>query len=144
MIRTEINPATTELAERLVAFEKGAPILAAEDGLATCRVCEKLRRPLTQLVGTAGVSSLLQRALTLAKREAPALHGVQVLAEGRLAGLEEEAAGASCVLIAHLIQLLMTFIGEGLTFRLLHDIWPEMKGLNESTGKGGYEQQSQN
>ena len=144
MIRTEINPATAELAERLVALEKEAPILTEEGRLATCRVCEKLRRPLSHLVGTTGVSVLLQRALALAKRESPALQGVQVLTDGRLRGLEGEAAGAISVLIAHLIQLLTTFIGEELTFKLLHDVWPEMNALDVQRGKGGYEEQSSN
>ena len=135
MTRTEVNPATRELAEWLVVVEQSAPTIAEEDRLATCRVCEKLRRPLSHLVGTAGVSSLLQRALNLAKRESSVFSAVQVMNDGTLRGLEGEAAAASSVLVAHLIQLLVIFIGEDLTFRLLHDVWPEMKDLNASNGK---------
>ena len=144
MILTEVNPVIRELAERLVAFEQGAATILEADLLATCRVCEKLRRPLSHLVGAAGVSSLLRRALALAQRETPALRGVEVMNDGSLKGLEGEAAMKSSLLIAHLINLLVTFIGVGLTFRLLHDIWPEMQGLDEFMGEGGYEQQSQN
>ncbi len=139
MPQTELNPAIRRLAERLLALEKDAPIVA-EDLSATCRVYEKLRRPLSHLVGSAGVSSLLGRALTVATRECPALSGVRVMEDASLVGLEGEAAEASSVLVAHLLQLLVTFIGESLTLRLVQDVWPEVKGLNEPTGKGDYEQ----
>ena len=139
MTQTEIHPATKRLAERLLALEEVAPVVAEEDLRATCRVCERLRRPLTHLVGSAGVISLWQRALTLAKRECPALGGVRVVEDASLVGLEGEAAKASSALVAHLVQLLVTFIGEGLTRRLLHDIWPELKDLDEPTGHGSYE-----
>jgi hypothetical protein len=115
------------------------PFIAAEDALATCRVCEKLRRPLSNLVGRAAFTSLLQRALTLAKRESPALSGVEVRDDGSLSGFEGAATASRPVLIAHLIQLLITFIGEGLTVTLLLDNWPELKGLDEPAGKAGYE-----
>ena len=134
MIQTAIRPATNRLAERLLALEKVSAVVVDEDRLATCRVCEKLRRPLGHLVGSAGVSSLFERALTLARRECPVLSEVQVMEDGSLAGLQGEAAGASSVLVAHLIQLLVTFIGEDLTLRLLQDVWPEMKRLDELAG----------
>ncbi len=140
MITTEVDPAIRSLAERLLALEKGAPIVAEEDLLAKCRVWEKLRRPLSNLVGSAGVNTLMQRALTLAKRECPALSGVQVMDDGSLAGLQGDAAKASSMLVAHLIQLLVTFIGEGLTLRLLRSTWPQVEDLKESTVKGIYEQ----
>lgn len=128
------------LADWLVALENEAQTIAPEDRLATCRVCEKLRRPLCNLVGSLGFTSLLQRALTLAQRESPALNGVEVMADGSMLGLEGAAAQASSTLVAHLILLLMTFIGESLTLTLLHDIWPEIKGLDEPLVKDGYEE----
>jgi hypothetical protein len=90
-------------------------------------------------MGSGGFSSLLQRALTLAQRESPALVGVEVKADGSMVGLEGAAAEASPILVAHLIQLLITFIGESLTLMLLQDIWPEIKGPGEPSGKDGYE-----
>jgi hypothetical protein len=90
-------------------------------------------------VGSAGYSSLLQRALTLAKREFPALTGVEVMADGSLGDLEDTAPSSS-VLVAHLLQLLITFIGEALTLTLLLNIWSELDGLEESLGDAGYEQ----
>ncbi len=126
MNRSAAGQVARELAERLVAFEGYVDPLCEEDRVATCRVCEKLRRPLSHLAGPAGYSSLLARALTLAQREAPVLDDVRVTATGTLEGLEGEAAQASVTLIAHLIELLTTFIGESLTLRLLRDIWPDL------------------
>lgn len=125
-----------EFAERLVAYEADSQSISKTDRLATCRVCEKLRRPLVTLTGTAGFSSLLSRALTLAQRESPALSAVQVKPDGSLEGLEGEAAQAHPILVGYLLGLLITFIGETLTMRLLHDIWPDLPGLDlDSLGK---------
>jgi hypothetical protein len=120
-------------------MENEARTLASEDRLATCRVCEKLRRPLVHLVGVGGFSSLLQRALSLAQRESPALARVEVLSDGGMAGLEGPAVEAVPILIAHLIQLLITFIGESLTRTLLQDIWPEIQNPDEPMSEDGYE-----
>lgn len=129
MSQTGIKSETRELAEQLVAFEARSQNVSTADRLAPCRVCEKLRRPLVTLTGTAGFSSLLSRALTLAKREAPALSAVQVKPDGSLEGLEGEAAQAHPILVGYLLSLLITFIGETLTMRLLHDVWPDLPEL---------------
>ena len=126
-----------DLAERLVAFEAAETTISPADSVATCRVCEKLRRPLSALTGAAGFSSLLARALTLAKRECPALGAVGVNPDGSLDGLVGEAARASSVLVAHLLDLLATFIGETLTMRLLHDVWPDLPGPDPNSLGGG-------
>jgi len=120
-------------------MENEARTLASEDRLATCRVCEKLRRPLVHLVGVGGFSSLLQRALSLAQRESPALARVEVTADGSMVGLEDAAVEAVPILVAHLIQLLIAFIVESLTLKLLQDIWPDIQGADEPTGEDGYE-----
>jgi hypothetical protein len=126
MNRTGVTAETRELAERLLAFEAAVHIRSGVDQDATCRVCEKLRRPLITLTGAAGFSSLLLRALTLARHEAPALSVVQVRPDGSMEGLEGAAANATPVLVAYLLSLLITFIGDTLTMRLLHDIWSEL------------------
>ena len=136
MSQSGVKSETRELAEQLVALEAGSQSVFTADRLATCRVCEKLRRPLVTLAGTAGFSSLLSRALTLAKRESPALSAVQVKPDGSLEGLDGEAALAHPILVGYLLSLLVTFIGETLTMRLLHDIWPDLPGLGlNSLGK---------
>ncbi len=129
MNRAGIRQAARDVADWLVAFEAGTSDILSEDRFATCRVCEKLRRPLSHLTGPAGYSSLLTRSLTLAQREAPVLRTVRVTESGALEGLSGEAAAACATLVAYLIELLTTFIGESLTLRLLHDIWPELPVL---------------
>ncbi len=92
------------------------------------RVCEKLRISLTRFAGADGFTSLLRRALALARAEVPALHGVQVKADGSLEGLEELAADAgsggveaAVAITTHLLGLLVTFVGEPITLRLVRE-----------------------
>jgi hypothetical protein len=94
-------------------------------------VVDKLRRPLIILAGAPVFRSLLSRALALAFDEVRSLRAVHVNTEGSLecpAGLaqldKKEIANAEVVVIAHLLGLLLTFIGEALTLRLLQDVWP--------------------
>jgi hypothetical protein len=126
MTRSADNPITRDLARRLLVYEEAESRTAKEDTQAVCRVCDKLRRPLTTLTGVAGFRSLLARALTLAKQESPLLNGWEVQPDGSLQGLNGEAAQSGAVLIAQLIGLMITFIGESLTLRLLHDVWLDL------------------
>jgi hypothetical protein len=131
-----INPKILGLAQRLLSLESPAENRSDANTFAALMVSEKLRRPLSILAGTAGFRSLLMRALTLAKREAPGLDGVQVKEDGSLEGLNGEVTEAGTVLIAHLVGLLETFIGEPLTLHLLNDIWPKLSGVDtNSEGK---------
>jgi len=125
-MRSADAPTTRELAQRLLTHEGVETGPAITDMQAVCRVCDKLRRPLTTLAGAAGFRSLLARALTLAKQESPVLSAWEVQADGSLQGLNGEAAQSGGVLIAHLIGLMITFIGESLTLRLLHDVWLDL------------------
>lgn len=132
MMRSADTPTTRELAQQLLVYEGVETSPSMANMHAVCRVCDKLRRPLTTLAGVAGFRSLLARALTLAKQESPVLGGWEVKSDGSLEGLNGEAAQSGSVLIAHLIGLMNTFIGESLTLRLLHDVWldlpsPEIK-----------------
>jgi hypothetical protein len=128
-----LPPQTRDLAQRLLAYENAAGKTSEPTEFAAVRVCERLRQPLITLAGVAGFRSLLSRALTLARAEAPSLSVVQVAADGSLKGLDEldpqtdkeQARDGGAILIAQLIGLLLTFIGEGLTLRLFQDVWPE-------------------
>ena len=128
MTRSADSPTTRELAQRLLAYEAVEAGTALQDTEAVYRVCEKLRRPFTTLAGAAGFRSLLARALTLAKKESPLLDAWEVKPDGSLQGLNDKAVQSGAVLIAHLIGLMITFIGESLTLRLLHDVWPDLPG----------------
>ena len=126
MIRNADTPTTRALAKRLLACEEVGTTSFMVDTHAVRSVCDKLGRPLTTLAGAAGFRSLLTRALTLAKQESPVLCALEVQADGSLAGLNAEVAQSGAVLIAHLIGLMITFIGESLTLRLLHDVWLDL------------------
>lgn len=97
-------------------------------------VCEKFRRHLGPVLGKAGFRALLSRALALASAETAELRAVQVRADGSLVGLEELQAGSSSpkkaegrvVLPAHLLGLLVAFIGETITVRLVREVWPDV------------------
>ena len=100
---------------------------------AAFRVCDKLRKPLSRLAGVAGFRSLLSRALALAQDNARWMKAVHITKDGSLEGWDEaqgrrskdEIAEGEIILIAHLIGLLVTFIGAGLTLRLVQEEWPE-------------------
>jgi hypothetical protein len=130
-MRYSDTPTTRELAKRLLAYEDVEADSATADVHAVSRVCDKLRRPLATLAGAAGFRSLLARALTLAKQESPVLGAWEVRADGSLQGLNGEAAELGTVLIAHLIGLMITFVGESLTLRLVHDVWLDLPASKE-------------
>jgi len=126
MMRSADTSTTRELAQQLLAYELAEAGTLNAGSHAVSRVSDKLRRPLTTLAGAAGFRSLLARALTLAKQESPALGAWQVNADGSLEGMNGEAEESGSVLIAHLIGLMITFIGESLTLRLVHDVWRDL------------------
>ena len=134
-MRSADTSATRELAQRLLACEGVGASPAMADMHAVGRVCDKLRRPLTMLAGAAGFRSLLARALTLAKQESPVLGAWEVKPDGSLEGLNGEAAQSGDVLIAHLLGLLNTFIGEHLTLRILHDVWLDLPSSEINLGR---------
>src|SRR5688572_18992116 len=134
MARSQCPPRTSlqEIARQLLAYEAAAADRAR--GSETYRVWEKLRGPLEKLIGANGFRALLARALALARAEVPALLALQIKADGSLQGLNELQAEADpdaiadseVALVSELLGLLVTFIGSGLTLRLLHDIWPSI------------------
>jgi hypothetical protein len=101
---------------------------------AACLASEKLRPNLATLMGNIGFSALLSRALALAILEVPLLRAVHVKTDGTFEGFEELGAQVDpdeflegcVVLLSHLLGLLVAFIGEALTLRLVRDVWPEL------------------
>jgi hypothetical protein len=137
-----------DLALRLLTYEAGEAGDSDPPESAAFRVCAKLGRPLTTLAGVAGFRSLLSRALALARAEAPSLSAVQVAADGSLQGLDElrpqtdtdQAREAGVILIAQLIGLLLFFIGEGMTLRLvISEVLPHLGFLPTSGAPIGFE-----
>ena len=117
-------------AQRLLAAEAANKSVPGGEGNEMPGVLEKLRNALTQFVGADGFTALMRRSLALARAEAPSLQSARVNAEGRLEGIGDPADGAKNVeavtaITVHLLGLLVTFIGEPITLRLLRDLWPD-------------------
>jgi hypothetical protein len=128
-----------DLARRILALETSGVSSSVTSSEGASRVIARLRVCLIKLVGVNGFRSLLSRALTLGKAEIPSLNMVQVSGDGLLVGLDEvernhgaeAAVNAGLDLVTKLLELLVTFIGESLTLRLVHDTW-----LDETTEEG--------
>jgi hypothetical protein len=121
---------TRDLARSLIASETDANPTSLQAEPATVRVYERLRRQLGTPAGVGGFQVLASRALALARSESPRLSTVQVTANGDLCGLDEvesqtEADGdgeAGVILIAQLLGLFLTLLGETTTLRLIEDL----------------------
>ncbi len=128
-------PRMRDLAHRLLTYEAGAGETSEPMEFATLRVYEKLRQSLSAFAGVAAFESLAFRALTQAKSEAPGLWAVQVAEDGSLqslgefdpqVGIDKNQTGEDgVILLARLLNLLLIFLGETLTLRLVRDVWPE-------------------
>jgi len=124
---SKISPVIYIMARRLIAFEESQS--KPSNPNAAALVCDKLRFDLAKLAGSAGFASLLSRALAMAKAQEPALKGVEVRADGTLEGLDtlsRNGDNGGILLVAQFLALLVTFIGETLTRRVVHDIWPQI------------------
>jgi hypothetical protein len=131
-----------DLASWLLAKETDAA--ADTPGLAAAaeRVCQKLSRRLSRLVSPAGSHAIVSRALHLARVEFPFLEGVRAAGaaeacfEGLDARLHDIEAGAACkgllAVMGLLLDLLVGFIGEDLTLRLVREAWPDLPLLAPS------------
>ena len=136
------TPTLNALAKRLLAYEAGT----GKHPSAAFGVFEKLRQPLSHLLGIAGFRALFSRALALASEDAPWLRALHIKADGCLEGLAELAAqldqngiaAGEVVLVARLLELLATFIGPALTLRLIQGAWPKgsFDDLNFDKGQG--------
>lgn len=139
------SPKINDLAQRLLALEaaQGQPTDDHVDE--AVKVCEKLRVLISKLVGVAGFGSLLSRALSLAKAVEPALVVVKVGANNSLVGFEEVGhthdrgvrRNGGVALVAQLLGLLVTFIGQSLTLSLVREAWPDvtLDGMDLGTGE---------
>jgi hypothetical protein len=106
------------------------PVVAAE------RVCQNLSPSVSRLVSPAGFQAILSRALHLAAADFPVLEGVTAgMAPATwLEGLDrqvqdvdaDEVNSAVVAVLAGLLDLLVRFIGENLTLRLVQEAWPEL------------------
>jgi hypothetical protein len=131
---------TRDLARSLVASEADSNTTSPHTEPATVRVYERLRRQLGAPMGVGGFQALAFRALALAKSESPRLGGVQITESGALRGLDEvecqtdadEEGEGGIVLIAQLLGVFLTFLGEATTLRLIEDLRLQVDDRTES------------
>lgn len=132
------------------------PGSAAQNSSDAVTVCAKLRHVITAFASSSGFRSLLVRAVTLAKSQDSALAVLHVHEDGSLSGFDtmspasgeprsndkssgdtgkmqdsqtrRSGAGRSGgeLLVACLLDLLITFIGESLTLQLVRSAWPDV------------------
>jgi hypothetical protein len=141
------------LAYRLLAFEATADKTSEPVESATLRVYEKLRQSLCALAGVAAFQSIAFRALMQAKSEAPGLWAVQIEEDGSLQGLgefglqpdeferqlgsgKEQVSDGGLILIDHILDLLLIFLGEAITINLLRNAWPGASFVDRNTENG--------
>jgi hypothetical protein len=143
-----LPPQTRDLAQLLSANEAAAGNTSESVELAAFRVCDTLRPPVCALAGVDGFRALLSRALALARAEAPILSVLQVAADGSLQGLDElgrqidkdPVREGGVILIAQLLGLLLTFIGEAMTSRLVtSEVLPPLRSIPDIGVRTGFE-----
>jgi len=143
----QASPELKNLARRLLAHEakkSPSPVKLAE-ALAVC--CQRLHTGLDPLIGGGGFRALLDRALYLAKREHSWLNGVEIedYPGCELKALREAMNGKEpavinetfTAILANVIWLLVTFIGEDIALGLIEEAWPDMKIATASMLKEG-------
>jgi hypothetical protein len=139
------TPQMRDFARRLTACEISERKSSVTKAAAPFHACARLHPHLATLMGHTGFRTLLERALKLAHGEVPWLRAVQVNADGTLDGLGErpsqvdpdEFSEGGIVLLAQVLGLLVAFIGENLTLRLVREVWPKVSPNDLDFGNGG-------
>ena len=133
------TPKMREFAKRLIAHES-ATKSGRTELTAALLVCDRLRPHLATLMGNIGFKALLSRALALAAAEIPSLLTLHINADGSFERAEgvgvDRTPEGGVVLVAQLLGLLATFIGEDLTLRLVREVWPKAPFDKSDLGKG--------
>jgi hypothetical protein len=119
---------------RMLAREAGTDAHAAAVAVAARRLCERFAQQVIPLIGDTGVAAILARSLHLVHRNTPGLapRGPSER-DGPLGMLQQllehqeptVAADAAVTMLATVGELLVSFIGESLTTRLLREAWPD-------------------
>jgi hypothetical protein len=131
---------TRDLARSLVAREADTSTTSPQIENATVRVYDRLRRQFSAPMGVHAFQVLASRALALAKSESRRLSAVQITANGGLRGLDEvesktdtdEDGKVGIILIAQLLGLFVSFLGEATTLRLIEDLRFQVEVRTES------------
>jgi len=127
-----LSPSMRDLARKLLAASQTDSDPQVHE---VVLVCKKLGISLTKFAGVEGFASLTRRALALASKEMPSLQNIKIGADGCPKGFEMPGADpgtgaggseSAVAITAHLLGLLVTFIGESLTLKLVREAWPDI------------------
>jgi hypothetical protein len=143
---TKTNVPFAQAAERLIAFEAGGTIHNVENAIAVAtRIHKELLQHLSPVIGENGFQVLFARTVRLTKPRFPGMHELptdgpsEAVLEHLCAFLKKQAPTAVTDIVTALlftfISLLSTFIGEGLTSRLLRNAWPEVLPTEPDSGE---------
>jgi hypothetical protein len=132
-------------AKRIMAYETGGNKTYKAKILVGFDVCEKLHLHMATFMGSTGFRALLKRSLVLATAEVPWLRTVRIKDDWSFEGLEElqtqisqdELFEGGVTLLAQVLGLLVIFIGEVLTVRLVREVWPKVSVDDLDLGNGG-------
>ncbi|QDA36774.1 hypothetical protein E4191_22045 (plasmid) [Paracoccus liaowanqingii] len=113
------------LAQQLLTLERRHQNAFDDPADEAARVFERLRDALARFAGLSGFTSLMRRALALARADDPSLRQLSVRADGSLEGLEQLSSDAVLAIIAQFLGLLVTFVGEPLMLRFVREAWPD-------------------
>ena len=138
------TPQMRDFAERLIAHETRGNKSSETKTPAAFHVCEKLRPHLATLMGNAVFGRSFRARSRWPMRKFP---GCARCMSKRMAlwkgwtNLTRKLARrrlseGSVVLLAQLLGLLVAFIGEDLTLRLVREVWPKLSLDDLDFGKG--------
>lgn len=125
-----------EAVRGLAAVEAGGRLRTSEQAVALAKqLHEKLVLHLAPVVGDAGMDALFARSVRKTKPDFPSLSELEtggppqkVLAQLYEHLQKQKVAELEKIIVALMvafIRLLSTFIGEGLTWKLVRQAWPE-------------------
>ncbi len=127
-----ITEVVEQLSHHLFAFQSCvAAVHNSADG-AQFRVIEQLCAKITEVSGNTGLQTMLSRALSATRADFPWLRSAKASKTGGLVGLDqvhpppdsEEAMRGELAVLGSLIELLRSFLGDGVTLQLLRSLWP--------------------
>lgn len=109
------------------------------------RTCTTLCRHLSAMIGLDAFALLLTRSVNHARGAFPWLGGVMPGRDGTLAGLsfavegvgDDERLDGFCAVLSAFFELLIAFIGEGLTLHLIQSVWPDVALGGDIPGQDG-------
>jgi hypothetical protein len=136
-------PKMLHCAERVIASETRSSRQGVLEKPPISLACGKMAKHLIPLMGNGGYRALLTRGLTLASEEFPWLSLVHPGDDGTLECQSDaqkvdpkDFLEGSVVLLATLLTLLETFVGENLTMHLAGQMWPDapISNLDSETG----------